>query len=125
TDFYQLPAADHVIVSGQHVLLAVDWTLVAAAGTAEHDEDGLQLVHELRDGEERGHGAEREAAEVHVDAGEHDAHAAVGERVGHGHDPVVEELHLVHRYHRRFRPPQPHDLFRGIHGGRFGGLPVV
>src|SRR2546426_7587951 len=68
--FVRLPAADHDRGAVPHRRLAVDETLVAARGTAAHDADGLQLVHDLRDGEERGHGAEREAAEVHVDAGE-------------------------------------------------------
>src|SRR2546426_9144589 len=49
----------------------VDETLVAARRPAAHDANRLELVDDLGDGEERGHRAERQAAEIHVRSEEH------------------------------------------------------
>jgi hypothetical protein len=57
--------------------------------------DRLQLVDELRVGEELGHRAERQTPEVAVEAGGDDANAAVSELEGGRYDRELEELHLV------------------------------
>ena len=57
--------------------------------------NGLQLVDELGAGEELGHRAERQAAEVLVEARGDDANAAVSERERGVDDRRLEELHLV------------------------------
>ena len=55
----------------------------------------FQLVDELRDAEQCGHRAERQAAEVLRKPGCDDARAVGDERVDRVDDPLVEELHLV------------------------------
>jgi len=61
--------------------------------------DGLELVHELGIREEVGHDAERQPAEVLIEAGDDDAHTAVCERQRRIDDATVEELHLVDADH--------------------------
>jgi hypothetical protein len=57
--------------------------------------DGLELVDELGVGEERGHGAEREPAEVLVEPGRNHTRAPVGQLERGLDDGRLEELHLV------------------------------
>src|SRR3989454_12015294 len=78
---------------------SVHETLVAARRAAAHHADSLELVDDLGDRDQGGHRAERHPAEIHVDPRQHDPHAAVGEIVGGGDDPVVQEPHFVHGDH--------------------------
>src|SRR5882762_244371 len=95
----RLAAADHDGRAFPQGRLAVHETLVAAGRPAAYYADRLELVDDLGDGEERGHRPERQAAEIHIDPGQHDPDAAVGEPVRGRNDPVIQELHFVDRDH--------------------------
>src|SRR5438874_2323884 len=85
----RLPSPDHDRRAIPEGGPAVDEALVAARRLPAHYANRLELVDDLRDGEQRRHGAEGEAAEIHVDAGEHDPHALVGEHAPGDHfDPA-------------------------------------
>src|SRR4029077_3900098 len=111
----RFPAADHDRGTVPEGGLAVDEALVAAGRTAAGHADGLELVDDLGDREERGHGAERQAAEIHVDAGQHDAHTLIRERVRDGDDAIVQELHFVDRDDFGARTNRAHHRLGGVH----------
>src|SRR2546426_1138418 len=104
---------------------SVHETLVAARRPAAHYADRLELVDDLSDGEERGHRAERQAAEIHVNPGQHDPYPPVGEPVCGRHDTVVQELHFVDRDHFGLGPHGAEDPLRGIHRLGFHRAAVV
>ena len=74
---------------------AVDESLRHRRRPAAAMADGLQLVDELGPAEQLGHRAERQAAEVLVEAGGDDARAALDQALDHVDDLWREELDLV------------------------------
>src|SRR2546426_7059458 len=88
----RLPSPDHDGGAVPQRGLPVHEALIAAGRVAAHHADGLELVDDLRDGEQCRHGTEGEASEIHVDAGEHDPHALVGEGVGDRSEEHTSEL---------------------------------
>ena len=90
-----LGRADHDGVSGVRGRPAVHEPLRGRRRTAAAVTDGLQLVDELRVGEQQRHRAERLPPEVLVEAGGDDSRSALGERERGLHDRRLEELHLV------------------------------
>jgi hypothetical protein len=75
--------------------LPVDEPLGRRRGPTAAVTHGLQLVDELRAGEQRGHRPERETAEVLVEAGGDHADPAVGQGERGVDDRLLEELDLV------------------------------
>ncbi len=88
---------------------------VIVAGPAAAVADGLELVDELGAAEELGHGAERKAAEVLVEAGGDDARSVLDEALDDVDDLRREELHLVDA-DRVVAARDPDDLLRPRHG---------
>jgi len=68
--------------------------------------------------------AERQAAEIHVDPGQHDPHPRSASRLP-PHDAVVQELHFVDRDHFGPGPHDAQDPVRGIHGLGFHRTAIV
>ena len=75
--------------------MAVDEALGAAGGGAAHHADGLQLGDLFRLGHEQRHGAKGLAPKVHVQPGQDDPQAALGQLAANGRDLPVKELGLV------------------------------
>jgi len=91
---------DRVVEEGR---LTVDETLGTAGRLAALDANGLELVHLLGYGHQQRHGAEGLAAKVHVQAGDDDAHALIGQLIAQLGDFPVEELRFVDGDDRRIR----------------------
>src|SRR5437588_12857073 len=91
----RLPSPDHDRGTVPQGGPAVDEALVAARRLSAHHANRLELVDDLRDGEQRRHGPEGGAPEIHVEAGAHDPHSLVGERTRCAHDTSVPKLHLI------------------------------
>ena len=80
----------------EHHSLVVGYETVADVGQrAASYADGVHLRHLVCYGAECRYGAERHAAEVHVEPRHDDADAPVGKFVAHGDQPLVEKLRLV------------------------------
>ena len=81
---------------------------VATAGA-----DGVELGDILGPSQEEGHGAKGTTGEIHIEAGNDDAHACEGEPLDDLANGVVEELGLVYAY-------DIHTYCEGGNGGRAG-----
>ncbi len=76
-------------------LFAFDEALGVNRGIAAADADGQQLGDFFGDGEEAGHGFERAAAVIGVEAGDDDALAEIGELGANIHHLIAKELRFV------------------------------
>ena len=91
---------------------------------AAADTDGVYLRDIFGNGAQSRHRPERHAFEIHVEPGNDDALAPIGESVAYLHQPFVEKLRLVYAYHISFRGHQQNAL-AGVDGGRCHGVAVV
>ena len=85
-----------VFFAEEDQVLALDEAVGMVREGAAADADGVHFLHVLGDRHQARHGPERLAEEVGVEAGHDDAYAAVGQRLAHVDERVVEELGLVH-----------------------------
>ena len=113
---------DGVVVSGR---LAVDQALGAAGRRPTCDTDGLKLGDLLSLGHQERHRAKRLAAEVHVEPGEDDAHAASRQLIADLGELPIKELGLVHRHNRGLGIQPLEDLAGIAHGYGFPTQTVV
>src|SRR5438034_10342845 len=93
--FVRLSAPDHDGGAVPQGGPPVHETLITAGRVAAHHADSLELVHDPRDGEQRGLGTEGAASEIHTDAGAPDPHALPGAGLGHGPRAVGQARDLV------------------------------
>ena len=87
-----------VSLAQEYAAVAVDKSVGVVGDVAALDADGVHLGYVVGDGEQGGHRAEGDAAEVHVQPGYDDACTVVGKLAAYFYDAVVEELGFVYSY---------------------------
>ena len=110
-------AQHHLLVAGHNAV--TDMGKIAAADT-----DGVYLRDIFGNGAQSRHRPERHTFEIHIEPGNDDALAPIGQSVAYLHQPFVEKLRLVYAYHIGFRGHQQ-DASTGVDGGRCHGVAVV
>ncbi len=104
---------------------AVHEALGEVGGFAADDADGLEFVDLIGLGEEERHGAERFPTEVHIQPGDEDAHATLGELVGDLGDFLIEELGFVNTDDGGVALQVGEDVAGAINGQGFKDVTIV
>ena len=108
----------------QHALVILNGTVADVGQRTALHADGMYLGDVVGNGAEGRHGAEGYAAEVHVEPGNDDAHATVGQFVADLYQSFVEKLCLVDA-HDVDVARQQQDAGRRVEWGRGYGVVVV
>ena len=109
----------------EHHLLLASHNAVADVGQiAAAHADGVDFRHVLGNGAELGHGTEGIALEVHVETGNDDALAGIGQLVADVDESFVEELRLIDAHHVGLGREEQNGL-AVLDGRRDDGVGVV
>ena len=112
-------------LSKEDALVALYQTVTEIGQGTAFDADGMHLGHFVGDGTEGWNGAEGYTAEVHVETGNDDAYAAIGQFVTDAHQTFVEKLGFVDANHVDVGGEQENACRRVDGGGKNGVLVVA
>ncbi len=104
---------------------AIDQPLGAVGWFTTNDANGLKFIDLIGLGEEEGDGAKRFPAEVHVQPGDDDAEATVGEAVGDFGDFGVEELGFINAHDGGVALQMGEDRAGRVNGHGFKNVAIV
>ena len=62
------------------------------------DANGMHFCHFVSDGTQSRYGPKWNSLEVHVQSGDDDSHAPVGELIADVHEVVIQELRFINAY---------------------------
>ena len=108
----------------QYAAVVVDNAMADVGQVSAFHADGVNLGHVVGDGTKCRHGTEGRAAEVHVQSGDDDADAPIGQFVAYVGQSHVEELRFVDAHHVDVRR-QEQDAGRRVDGRREDVVLVV
>ena len=93
-----------------HLFVSLHDAVTDMGKIAAADTDGVYLRDIFGNGAQSRHRTERHTFEIHVEPGNDDALAPIGQSVAHLHQPFVEKLRLVYAYHIGFSGHQQNAL---------------